>query len=584
MAKISLMRPIDLKQKGELLQTGVNGLALLRDLAVGAIIGILVALAAEVYVIGTRTFSGLQESGHGVTHEFFGLAFHPVVYLGLAAAALIIWSVRKSFDIQKWEGPADTIFAAHSTRGDIDIKRGLGSTLAAFVSACGGASVGQYGPLVHFGGTLGAFFRNLFRGRITSDIVIGCGVAAAISAGFSAPIAGIIFAHEAVIRHFSFRALGAIACSSVVAAASTQWIFSPPRFIPVSLPALDGLHTLILPLVISGIIFGAVALAYMQSIRGMQRLNKTLGWSWERSILSAVLIVGTVGAFVPEVMGLGGAVVKDLIEGNIVASFVLVLVIGKIFATCYCLSFGYFGGVFSPAMLIGGGSGAILAYVFSQVGIDNLNTVLVLSGMAAVTSSVVGAPLTAVLIILELTESYDFALAALLAVVCSTLFSNLVFGHSFFDRQLLDRGVDLSLGRSRLNSEEIEVASFLSTSFIEMSKDMRAEDAIDLFAKYKSTEAYCTDETGRLIGKINLHALVKRPIDSPVSEVMDMQALALSSEASLAEAMAVAETFVGESIPVVDGSSNEMLGIVTEADIFNAYARLERDIHVRERG
>ena len=109
---------------------------------------------------------------------------------------------------------ADSIFGAHHLDNEIDVKAGVGSTVGAFVSIAGGASVGQYGPLVHFGATIGTFLRQ-FIGKFQSDgkeiigtdIFIGCGVAAAIAAGFQAPIAGIIFAHEAVLRHFSFRRL-----------------------------------------------------------------------------------------------------------------------------------------------------------------------------------------------------------------------------------------------------------------------------------------------------------------------------------------------------------------------------------------
>ena len=124
----------------------------------------------------------------------------------------------KSQKIDRWHGPADTIYAAHQQAGTLDVKRGFTSTLAAFFSISGGASVGIYGPLVHFGGTLGAFFRRRkFIPTIPHDIIIGAGVAAAISAGFSSPIAGIVFAHEVVLRHFSMRALTAISLSSVTA-------------------------------------------------------------------------------------------------------------------------------------------------------------------------------------------------------------------------------------------------------------------------------------------------------------------------------------------------------------------------------
>ena len=85
---------------------------------------------------------------------------------------------------------------------ELDIKSGIASTLAAFFSAAGGASVGQYGPLAHFGATLGSCLKAILKLRISTDIVLGGGVAAAISAGFSNPLTGMIFAHEGILRHF----------------------------------------------------------------------------------------------------------------------------------------------------------------------------------------------------------------------------------------------------------------------------------------------------------------------------------------------------------------------------------------------
>ena len=117
-------------------------------------------------------------------------------------AAIAILFLRKIFGITKWNGPADSIYAAHQNTDELDIRTGVASTMAALVSAAGYASVGQYGPLVHFGATAGTAAKKLLNLRIGTDVVIGCGVAAAISSGFAAPIAGVIFAHEAILRHY----------------------------------------------------------------------------------------------------------------------------------------------------------------------------------------------------------------------------------------------------------------------------------------------------------------------------------------------------------------------------------------------
>ena len=135
----------------------------------------------------------------------------------------MIGVIIKFFKIDRWQGPADTIYAVHQKAGSLDVKKGFLSTIAAFFSISGGASVGIYGPLVHFGGTLAAFLRRItFIPNIPHNVIIGAGVAAAISAGFGSPIAGIIFAHEVILRYFSIRALTAISLASVSASFLAQ--------------------------------------------------------------------------------------------------------------------------------------------------------------------------------------------------------------------------------------------------------------------------------------------------------------------------------------------------------------------------
>ena len=191
----------------------------------GTFVGIVVSLLTLGFVYGVKEISSFRESYGFCSFVIFNNCFSYAPLVFLLISAIIILTVKKTLHISRYHGPADVILTAHSNAESLDPKTGFLSTFAAFVSASGGASVGQYGPLVHLGGTIGNLINKFTPGLLSKDTFIGCGVAAAISAGFSSPIGGIIFAHEAILRHFSFKAIAPIAVSSVVSSTLTTYFF-----------------------------------------------------------------------------------------------------------------------------------------------------------------------------------------------------------------------------------------------------------------------------------------------------------------------------------------------------------------------
>ena len=187
---------------------------------IGIFFGILVSITAHLFVEGVKALSAPRSFIAPV--NVAGIELHYAQFITLSVAGLLIYWIKYSFRIGRWQGPADTIYGAHRPDNELHVKTGLASTLAAFLSASGGASVGQYGPLVHFGAVIGSACKQFLFVKFSTDVFIGCGVAAAISAGFGAPIAGLVFAHEAILRHFSLRAIAPIAVASCVAAGAGQ--------------------------------------------------------------------------------------------------------------------------------------------------------------------------------------------------------------------------------------------------------------------------------------------------------------------------------------------------------------------------
>jgi len=544
--------------------------------------GFVMSLASNGFVFGVQWLSTLRTSEIFDIFRLAGMPFSLGPLISLLIAAMLVLLVRRLFGIQRWHGPADSIHAAHRTDNELDVKAGFGSTLAAFISASGGASVGQYGPLVHFGATMGSFIRRNTGGLLTTDIFIGCGVAGAISAGFNAPIAGLVFAHEAVLRHFSMRAITPIAVASISAAWFSDQLFSRPVLFSVDTGDLD-LATILPSAMVAGPLFGILAVLFMNAVRLSARFAAKSGWSPARLLFVAAGLTGVVGAVVPEVLGLGNGPIGLMLGDKFGVTYLGLLLVLKLSLTALCIGFGLFGGVFSPALFVGAAGGAIGAKILSLLGMASMSPALAICGMAAVGAAVIGAPVAGILIILELTMSYEFALAAMLSIVVSIMISNLLFGHSFFDRQLLDRGIDVSQGRGHIEMMEVGVEDVVEPAFARIEAGASAEEALALLVRAEATEGYIVDADGGFLGKVSLHALLPRMASSMASAVAESEPISIKHDASLLQAIEVASGFVGESIPVINRDTGEMLGIVTEADLFKLYLNLQTRISDLER-
>lgn len=543
---------------------------------IGSFIGIVMSLVSNAFVIGVSYISNQRQLFNFFTFNFYNREYSisPLIFLLVAAFFVII--IKKIFNLTRYQGPADSILVAHRTNSEPDIKIGIGSTFAAFVSACGGASVGQYGPLVHFGATVGSFMRRLSKKLLTTEIFLGCGVAGAISAGFNAPLTGLVFAHEAIIRNFSQKAIAPIAISSITASAFSQYIFGDRNILQLSDISPNLIE--ILPFVlITGPFFGILAILFMSSLRRSAFYAAKSSLSSNQLIILASLICGFVGIFFPEILGLGTDTISNMFLDRYDLYFLLILVFFKILMTAICIGFGLFGGVFSPALFIGASGGAAATKIFTIFGFSISGSALTVCGLAAVGAAIIGAPISTVLIVLEMTNSYEFAVIALVSVVTCKLVSNILYGHSFFDRQLLDRGIDISLGRTHLKLGSLNITNCMqSTGYLSMDKSSKVSQIIEEMVKKNVTEVYLTNNKQEFFGKVLLANLTKTSNINAIDEIEE-KPLLIHSDLSVLDAIKIASDFVGESIPIIDRTNNRLQGVITESDLLKAYLSIQKE-------
>ena len=560
----------------------IDNLALL---IIAAVVGTIVSFVAQIFIISAKNIYEyiFYSESLSLTIDIGHLSLNLVPLLICVPSSAVVGLLMYFLELPRWFGPADTIYAAHHRAGILNLKGGFGSTLASFISISGGASVGIYGPLVHFGATVSSFIRRQkIIPKIPHDIIIGSGVAAAISAGFGAPLAGIIFAHETVLRHFSMKAVAALAISSMAAnfSAGEIGIVSPPLLLTATSFEMSEILT---SLILIGPLAALVAIFFMKLIIFLSSIPPKIGLkSWQAPIIAGICC-GLCGMVFSEVLGLGTEVLMSVITNEKILSYLVILLIGKLILTSICIGFGFFGGTFSPALFLGGVLGAIIYQLPITSVNPDLLSVLAVSGMAAVSSSVIGAPITAIILVLELTGSYEHAIAATFPIVVCSFITSRTFGNSLFDKQLISRGVSITKGREQIRLNESIIKNYVDHNYTKLSPKTTVKNAIKILIKNKTTEGYIVSNNRQYLGKVSLINLINKKGSVDLINFSETNPLIIDQSANLLFVIKKLSKFVGESIPIIDKKTKNMIGIISENDVLKAYLDISDEINKIEK-
>ena len=496
-----------------------------------------------------------------------------------AAGGLIVGIVHRYIPERRSHGPPDIICAVQGLDCRIPARAGFLSALSSLVSLGAGASVGQYGPLAHLGATLGSLIARVDPdSRWMATVSVGCGVAAAISTAFNAPIAGIVFAHEVILRHYSLRAFAPITVAATMGYVVANVIFERPPLFRVEAISV-GFAPEFLGFILIGACGAFVAVLYMRAILYSNRLARRLPVSDVLKPMLAGVALGLTALWLPDILGIGKETLRfAVIDRAFAPGELSLLLVAKILATALCIGFGFAGGVFSPALLIGILFGA-LAGNGAELFLGDLRSdiaIYAICGMVAVTSAVIGAPLTTILIVFELTRNYDLATAAMVSVVFSNLVSYRIFGRSLFDVQLRMRGFDLSSGREKVVLEQRRIESYVTRDYTSLAPNLSLPEARMTLLRAKSQQGYVIDSRGVYHGSVGLEDILAGEEggggETAISRLAKRDVLIFTAGTSIWKAMAEMGDFVGESIPVLEeGRDDRMLGVVFEATIVKAY-------------
>lgn len=475
-------------------------------------------------------------------------------------------------------GVPEVMEAVAVSGGRIRPRVVVAKMFASGVCIASGGSVGREGPIVQIGSALGSTlgqWLDIDHQRLRT--LVGCGAAAGIAGTFNAPVAGALFAVEIILGDFGVTQFSPIVISSVAATVVSQHFLGDfPAFI---IPSYSLLHAYeLFAYAALGILAGLAALAFIRALYGTEDL-------FDRIKLHPIIkgsiggaIVGTIGIWVPHIFGVGYEAINDALNGTMLWYFMVALVLAKIIAVSVTIGSGGSGGIFAPSLFIGAMlGGAIGTVVHSLWPATTAGPgAYALVGMGAVVAAGTHAPITAILIIFELTNEYKIILPLMISCIIATLISTRVQRSSIYTLKLLRRGIDIHKGRAVNVLEGIPVQDVVRMDALTVSPEAHIGSVVAKLIDHPGTTLFVTTEDDELEGVIRAEQI--RPI---MTEASSLDALLIAQDVmvegeypkiglgdSLANVMRHMGAYRGE-IPVLE--EGRLVGVIWPNDVLERY-------------
>jgi CIC family chloride channel protein len=262
----------------------------------------------------------------------------------------------------------------------------------------------------------------------------------------------------------------------------------------------------------------------------------------------------------------------------------LLILAAKLLVTIICIGFGFAGGVIFPSMLIGALFGALFAQLLPELLLDSYSGVsdYAICGMVAIMSPVIGAPMTALLLVFEMTRNYEITIAAMIAVVFANLIASIWYGRSMYDQQLAGRGIDLSLGRERAYLMHHKVGERVSDCLPVVLQQTCIDEAGAQITARQTATAVVVDDEHHYLGILSQQQLIGLDANNSVASIEFQPQPRFNERTSIWDAMQVMRSYMGEAIAVVDSSNGRYLGAIAEAAVISAYLDATEELRREE--
>ncbi len=484
------------------------------------VFGLLALIVGLASAAGVWLFKWLIDLVHRLAFDQLGAALQPlggwtVVLLPVLGGLVVGLLLRFFIGEERHHGVAGIMEAVALAGGRLRYKRVPAKAVAAAISIGSGASVGPEDPSVQIGSNLGSMFGQwLHLSDERMRALVAAGAASGIAAAFNAPIAGVFFALEIVLGEITGGALGMVVLSAVISAVFTQAVAGPePAF---HVPAYAFNSAWELPFYLGlGLLAGPIAALYVRLLYIAQDVfhDRIKAPRWLKPAIAG-LLVGVVGIFLPQIFGVGYETIGGILLGeNLGIALLLGLMLAKLVLTPVSIAGGFPGGVFAPSLFIGatlgGAFGQLVSQLFPQLGVAPAAFAMV--GMAALLAGAVHAPLTAILLLFEMTRDYRIILPLMFAVVVSLLLSQRLQRDSVYTLGLARKGIRLARGRDVDVMESVQVGDVMLRETFALPVDFPVEALAERFLQTGRHGFAVASADGNLYGIVSVedyrHAL-----------------------------------------------------------------------------
>jgi CIC family chloride channel protein len=453
--------------------------------------------------------------------------------------------------------------------------------LASSICIGSGGSSGREGPIVQIGSAIGSSIGQWL--QVSPEkmrTMVAAGAAGGIAAAFNAPVAGALFAIEIIFSDLGVMRFSPIVIASVTATVvSRHYLGDFPAFIVPK-------YSLISPTELffyagMGIFAGIAGLAFIKILYGLEDLFDN--WRFPVYLKPAVggIIVGGMGIYFPEVYGVGYEGINEALHGNLAWDFLVLLLLLKIVATSFTLGSGGSGGIFAPSLfmgaMVGGAVGSMVHQLFPEITASSGAYALV--GMGAFVGAVTHAPITAIIIIFEMTNDYTIILPLMIATIIAVIFTTRLHPESIYTLKLIRRGIKLYKGKEINVLRSLKVKDVFKDDLDRIPVHSRLKDLIPVVLNSDHEIFYVVENENRFVSYITMSNL-RKILDDPQSvqnvivayDLIEPNPKFVTPETNLDDVMKIFSHIHQTELPVVDdGTHRRLLGYITQKDVIDAY-------------